>query len=143
MQQMQPGRIKIMNYFVGGFLSFLSIEDLRKRALSVWMLLIGGIGALIYSIKFLSIEDVVIGCIPGVLMIMVSKLLPKSLGMGDGVLVICYGMIYGWEMTCVWLMNSFLLVAVVGMIMGCICKNNKKELPFVPFMTVVHFGMFL
>ena len=52
-------------------------------------------------------------------------------------------MIYGWEKTCVWLMNSFLLAAVVGMIMGCTYKTNKKELPFVPFMTVVHYGMFL
>lgn len=132
-----------MNYIVGGFFSFLSIEDFRKKALPVRVLLIGGVAALIYCIKFLSIEAVVIGCLPGVLMVIVSKVLPKSLGMGDGILVIWYGMLYGWEKTCVWLMNSFLLAAVVGIIIGCICKNNKKELPFVPFMTVVHFGMFL
>ena len=132
-----------MDYIVGGFLAFLSIEDIRKRALPVWILLTGGLGVLIYSIKNLSIGVVVIGCVPGILMIVISKLLPKSLGIGDGVLVLGYGMIYGWEKACVWLVNSFWMVAIVGVIIGCIHKNKKIEIPFVPFMTAIHFGMFL
>jgi Flp pilus assembly protein protease CpaA len=132
-----------MNYIAGGFLAVLGIEDFKKKTIPVWMLLIGGISALIYCIKNLSIEVVLAGCIPGMLMILISKLLPKSLGIGDGVLVILYGMVYGWEKTCVWLMNSFLLVSVIGLIMGCIYKTHKLELPFVPFMTFVHLGMCL
>ena len=40
-----------MNYIAGGFLTFLSIEDIKKKALPVWMLLLGGIGCLIYGTK--------------------------------------------------------------------------------------------
>ncbi len=132
-----------MNYIAGVFLALLSMEDFKKKAIPVWMLLIGGIGALAYSLKNLSIGTVIVGCIPGALMILISKLLPKSLGIGDGILVVLYGMIYGWEKACVWLMNSFLLVAVIGLIVGCIYKSHKMELPFVPFMTIVHLGMCL
>ena len=132
-----------MDYIAGGFLAFLSMVDFKKKEIPVWMLLFGGIGVLIYSIKNLSMGAVLIGCFPGTLMILVSKLLPESLGMGDGVLVVLYGMVYGWEKTCVWLMNSFFLAAVIGLIIGCIYKRHKMDIPFVPFMTIVHLGICL
>ena len=109
----------------------------------MWVLLIGGVGAFIYGVKNLSIGAVFVGCIPGVLMILVSKVMSQSIGMGDGILVVLYGMVYGWEKTCMWLMNSFWLAAVIGLIIGWIYKKSKMELPFVPFMAVVHLGMCL
>lgn len=132
-----------MNYITGGFLAFLSIEDMRKKTLPVWVLLIGGIGCLIYGVKNLSVGVVFSGAFPGVLMIVVSRLMPQSIGIGDGVVTVLYGMLYGWEKTCVWLMNSFLLVAVVGIIVNCACRRKKAEIPFVPFLTAVHIGMCL
>ena len=53
-----------------------------------------------------------------------------------------YGMIYGWKRTSIWLMNSFLVAAVIGMIISCMCKKRRIELPFVPFLTAVHIGMY-
>ena len=76
-------------------------------------------------------------------MIAISKLLPQSLGIGDGILSVMYGMIYGWKRTSIWLMNSFLVAAVIGMIISCMCKKRRIELPFVPFLTAVHIGMYL
>ena len=132
-----------MNYIAGGFLTFLSIEDIKKKALPVWMLLLGGIGCLIYGTKNFGVGAVLMGMLPGVFMITISKLLPQSLGIGDGILSVMYGMIYGWKRTSIWLMNSFLVAAVIGMIISCMCKKRRIELPFVPFLTAVHIGMYL
>lgn len=132
-----------MEYIVSGFLVCLSIEDTRKKELPVWLLIVGGFGCFIYGVLQAGIGNMLIGMLPGIFMMVVSMVFPQSLGMGDGIVIVLHGMIYGWKKTCVWVANSFLIVACIGVIISCIKKKTRMELPFVPFLTVVYVGMCL
>ena len=132
-----------MNYIVGGYLLGLSIEDLRTKRLPMWILAIGCVGSCVYSVMTVGIAAAIIGGIPGAVLLIVSAVLPESLGIGDGVLAVIYGMLYGWSKTCIWLMLGFWAAAVVGLIFRLFKKEKRITIPFVPFLAVVHVGMCL
>lgn len=132
-----------MDLIVSGYLLELSIEDMRKRKLTLWILGIGFIGSVLYSFIYKGISGMVMGIIPGVILIILSVLLPQSIGIGDGMLAVIYGVVYGWQRACFWLICGFLLVAVFGVFVSLFHREKCSMLPFVPFLTLVHVGMCL
>ncbi len=131
-----------MNYIVGGCLAVLSIEDIRKQKVPVWSLVILLFSSIMYeALQQVSIIEAVLGAFPGILMMVLALLLPQSLGIGDGMLSVCYGLLYGWRRTCIWLMVSFLLAAVFGLFLKLFTKRRHISIPFIPFLALVHMGM--
>ncbi len=135
---------KIMNYIMTGYLLILSAVDIRYKKVPLAVIFCPMLFAGIYCIIYGDVTDIILGLFPGVCLCLVSLGLPGSLGMGDALLGITYGMLYGWKRTCLWFMFGLLSAAVIG-----VCtyprKNhrNKKELPLIPFLTIVHIGEFL
>lgn len=132
-----------MDLVIGGYLIGLSMEDMRRKKLSLWVLGIGGIGSFLYSIIYAGIFGVVAGSIPGVILLILSRLLPESVGAGDGILAVIYGVCYGWQKACIWLMFSFFAAAVFGVFFSFFRKEKSMKIPFVPFLALVHVGMCL
>ena len=131
-----------MNYIVGGCLAVLSIEDIQKQKVPVWALVILLFSSILYgALQQVSIIEAVLGTILGILMVVLALLLPQILGIGDGVLSVCYGLLYGWRRTCIWLMLSFLLAAVFGLLLKLFTKRRHISIPFIPFLFLVHMGM--
>lgn len=132
-----------MDLVVSVYLLELSIEDIRKKKLPLGILGIGFIGSVWYSFIYKGLSGTLIGIIPGVSLIILSLLLPQSIGIGDGILAVIYGVVYGWQRACLWLMCGFLLVAVLGIYISLFRRGKGSMLPFVPFLTLVHVGMCL
>ncbi len=132
-----------MNYLVGGYLIGLSIEDIKKQKLTIWMLLIFLVGGIAYGLMHIREQNLFLSIVPGMLLCALALQLPNSVGIGDGLLAIAYGSVYGWRKTCIWLMISFLLAAVFGLV-HCFRRHRKDlKVPFVPFLAIVHVGMCL
>lgn len=121
----------------------LGIEDLRTKTISLWLIVLAVFGSIIYGVYENGVIQSLIGMLPGILLVGLSFLQPEALGKGDGLIAIAYGNIYGWRNTCLWLMYSFLLVATIGLFARLVCPKSKKQLPFIPFMGIVHMGMCL
>ena len=83
------------------------------------------------------------GIAPGIVAAALATIYPKLLGIGDAILAIAYGSIYGWRQTSIWLMYSFWMVAIIGICVKLIVRRRHIEIPFVPFMTVAHLGLCL
>ena len=132
-----------MDLVFSGYLLGLSIEDIRKRKLSVWILGIGFAGSVLYGFVHNGLFEVLTGIIPGVFLFILSILLPHSVGLGDGILTIIYGVVYGWKQVCFWLICGFLLAAVFGVYISLFRKGMCRMIPLVPFLTLVHVGMCL
>ena len=133
-----------MSCVVGGCLAVLSIEDIRKKVLPVWILVILLLSSMAYGVgQYAGLLEIIFSVLPGIMLVVVALLLPKSIGIGDGILGICYGLVYGWKRTCIWLMLGFFLVAVFGVFLKLFFKTEYIRIPFIPFLTLVHVGMSL
>jgi len=132
-----------MNLLTSIVLLLFGIEDLRSRKISLWFLGLTILVAGIYGVYQYGIGHSTLGSIPGLLLFLLALLQKECIGMGDGLLAIAYGVLYGWRRVCVWLMFSFLLVAVVGVFVKVVTRKRKVQLPFIPFMGLVHMGMCL
>ena len=130
-----------MELYTSAFLSVLSIQDLRNRKISVWIVSLAILGSVIYSLTNYKQGNLFFDILPGCILCVLARLSSNQLGVGDGLVVIFYGLIYGWEKTCNWLMISFFLASVVGVVGAMSKKWHKIQIPFIPFLTLVHIGM--
>ena len=132
-----------MDYIMLGDLCILSILDVRSKKVPLVMLTVAMAAAILYGCKQGGFGYMILGVIPGILLCMVSICLPECLGLGDGLLGIVYGALYGWKQTCIWYLYGMFLAAVFG-----VCRNicfgisikRKETIPFIPMLTIVHIG---
>ena len=132
-----------MNLLVGAILVAFGIEDFRAKKISTWLLVLCVFVAGVYSIHRNGVWHSMLGIIPGVVLLLLGFLQPEMIGKGDGLLSIAYGSLYGWRKATLWLVFSFFAVAVVGVFVKVFPRKRNLQLPFMPFMCIVHWGMCL
>lgn len=108
------------------FLCLLSVEDLLERQISMKWIGILGITGLIYVFKM---EHMPV-FFPGIFLFLVSFFTREQIGYGDAFLVLVLGMWMNMGQLCYMLWTAAILSFVVA-----VCFQ-KKELPFVPFLTI-------
>lgn len=143
MQQVWAKGEFTVSYIIGGYILGLSIVDIKQKKLPLWILASGCIVSGIYSVIYLGLLSTTTGAIPGIALLIISFLLPQSVGKGDGLLAVIYGFLYGWIRTCVWLMLGFWCAAVFGLFCRFFSREKNLTIPFVPFLLLVHVGMCL
>lgn len=132
-----------MDYIVCGYLCLLSIVDIKYKKLPLWSLMLGVLGSMIYSVETFGIATMFFLMLPGIFLSIVAIVLPQSIGIGDGIIAVMYGMVYGWRKLSIWLMLAFGLAAITGVCYHLFSSKRKSMMPFVPFLGVVHIGMCL
>ena len=113
------------------------------KGVSFWLVVASILAAGVFGVYQNGLVHSLPGAVPGVLLCFLAVWQPKVLGKGDGLVAIAYGCLYGWRNTVIWLMYSFLLVAIVGVFAKVLSRKKRLQLPFVPFMSLVHMGMCL
>lgn len=118
-------------------LAVLSIEDLWKKQVSFWPLVVMGITGASLSIIGGAWEDwrIVLHFFPGCLVLGLSWLTKESIGYGDGLVILCLGCF----LTVIEILNlgmiSITLAGVVALFLLLIKKQGRKmQIPFVPFL---------
>lgn len=108
------------------FLVVLSIEDILEYEISMKWIGILGITGFIYSIwtKHTPVFWL------GILLLLFSYVTREQIGYGDGFLVLALGMWMNMEQLC-----NMLFIAVIVSFLAAVCFR-KRELPFVPFLTI-------
>ncbi len=132
-----------------GFLCYLSVLDIQRRRLPVWLLATGagaaagfvvyrmfwGIGPLMLSLA---------GAAVGVAFLGLSKVTDESFGYGDSIVIVGLGLYLGlWKLLCV-LMGAFGLSAIFSMVMMKTQNFQRKTtLPFIPFLGAAYIILLL
>lgn len=132
-----------MNVVFAIILVLFGIEDFRTQKLFLWPVIGMLILSAIYVVCTYPFMQYMLGAVPGGCLLALSLLHPETLGIADALVAIIYGLMFGWVQTCIWLMWSFLLVAIAGIFWKLLRKTKKIRLPFVPFMAFVQMGMCL
>ena len=113
-------------WYILGVLLWLTAEDIKEQMLSVKVIVFlgaSGIFDTLYSGHMPAWQ-------PGVLTLLAGKATKEGIGYGDGWLILSLGM---------WLtLKDLLFLLTVGMIFSVLygVLSGKKEMPFVPFLTV-------
>ena len=128
------------NVIMGVYLISLSYSDMKRRKLSVGVIVLGFLSALVFQ-AITGIESwraVAGGILTGFLFMGISRLTEEKIGYG--VLGTFLGM---WKLL-ILLLGAFGLAAAVSILLMIKRKFTRKSMiPFVPFLTVAYMGEML
>ncbi len=128
------------------FLTMFSVEDMRKKRISLWLVLVFLAAGIIFQAVTgkLTFLEVLGGASLGIFLLGISRATHEAMGYGDGLIFLATGVFLGiWE-------NFQLLFT--SLVMACIFsaiqmlfrkKSGKDEMAFVPFIWIsylVHLG---
>ena len=130
-----------MDFFVGGYLLVLSVEDVRYKKVSLWILIVSLVIAVCYSCAFSKDGIWFLNIVPGILLCILAAAVPKCLGLADGMLAIFYGILYGFRKTCLWMMIGLGLSAVCGVFWSIFKRRTHLQVPLIPFLAIAHMGI--
>ncbi len=82
----------------------------------------------------LSVFEVLMGTVPGLVMVIISLITRGALGMGDGLLICVTGLYLGFEMNIGVLLTALFMSAAFSAVLFLKKRNLKMEYPFVPFL---------
>lgn len=143
---MMQNRWMLFQIFFLLYLIILSCMDIRRRKLSLRVLLAGAPAAVISGIFASEIPAVLLiaGGAVGLGFLAVSRVSGEALGYGDSILITIMGTFLGfWNILSV-LMAAFLLAAVFSAVM--LARRGftrKSSFPFVPFLAAAYIGAVL
>ena len=117
-----------------------SIYDLYKKQLPLYLIFLSASFSMVYSIISVfaeeeSILSILLSLAPGLLMVAISLISMRSVGLGDGLLLIATGPVFGFGNLISAMMLAFFLSAVVSIFLLILKKADRKTgIPFIPFL---------
>lgn len=137
---------QISQWVCMGYLLGLSVCDIRKRNISVWLLFVGFVLAVCSQLiwKETSGRLCLAGALTGGVFLMISKVTGEAIGYGDSILILILGIYMGiWDLLLL-LTTAFFLAAVFAVIaLGLRHFQKKTVIPFIPFLGVGYFIILL
>lgn len=131
----------VTNTLMAAVMTVCSIADIKRKEISIRFFVILGsiavIGCFLNSgqINFM----VVAGVVPGICMIIISKITDQSIGYGDGIILTEIGLLTGIGKGMLILAVALAVAGVFSLGMVVIKKVNKRyKIPFVPFLTIAY-----
>lgn len=129
----------IQAYVLLGALGVHSVEDIRRRKITVNVSLFFAMVAILLHLVFQNetIYQMLLGMLPGIAVLLLSVLTGGKIGMGDGVVMMLAGLYLGFYQALLLLFLAFFLAGIFGWYLLTVCRwNRNKRLPFVPFLFV-------
>ena len=117
-------------------LSFLSIEDIRTKQLSVTGILFLGVGLFLCRLwegtEFLPMA---LGVVPGLLAMLLAVATKEQIGLGDGLVLVALGFGNDIGKLLGMLFAAFFLSGIWAVLLLIVKKIGKKQsFPFLPFL---------
>lgn len=113
------------------------IADLRSRQFCVFPVIIISILLSLIQLfcKDVTILDILMGVIPGMVIWLFSRWSRGAIGEGDAFVIGGLGMMIGWRSVCMVCLMACLMCACIGICLIIGRKAGRKtELPFIPFL---------
>lgn len=122
------------------FLSVNSYQDIRKGQIFLRVTAVYGLlGVLYIYLNRQSLMLLLLGAVPGVLLVCIGKASGGALGLGDGLAVLVCGIYMGIWKAVEFITMALLLAAVwAGFLMLIKKKGRKASFPFVPFLLAAY-----
>lgn len=120
-----------------GYLGWLSLCDIRKKAIPLWMLAVGGLPVLLGLLRNEWKSGIITALLPGALLLLLS-LLTNTIGKADGIVLMLLGSAYTdgriWLLLCL----SLIYIFLYSMILYISKKDLKRRIPYIPFLLIAY-----
>ena len=123
-------------------LALAAVRDIRKKAVTAGLILICALTSVLDVILLLCTDGTTlaaagISLIPGVIMLLISKVTGQGLGYGDGLMALCVAPALGIQKAALGLILAVFLCGILSMFLLVLKKaKGKTKIPFLPFMAV-------
>ncbi|MCR4932822.1 MAG: prepilin peptidase [Lachnospiraceae bacterium] len=117
----------------------MAVKDIKYRKINGYICLVMIMVSFLIRVKIKHDADftILLDLIPGVLMYVLSKLSPRSIGEGDALVLIFIGSVVGYMKEMQFLIISVFLAGLIALILFALKKVDRDtKLPFVPFLSV-------
>ena len=108
--------------------------DIKTKMIPVTAVMIAAASVLLYRFYIgVGIRELVIGLIPGALLLVLAFVTRESIGTGDGMMLCIVGLFCGWRQSLAIFGMALVLSALLSIIL-LVCRKagRKTELPFLP-----------
>ena len=108
--------------------------DIKTKMIPVTAVMIAAASVLLYRFYIgVGIRELVIGLIPGALLLVLAFVTRESIGTGDGMMLCILGLFCGWRQSLAIFGMALVLSAILSIIL-LVCRKagRKTELPFLP-----------
>lgn len=120
----------IMLIALTGFAAY----DMKTKTVPVIAVAFVAASALLYRLCMgIGVLELILGLIPGVVLLMLAFATKESIGTGDGLVLCVLGLFCGWRQ-CLAIFGMALVLSAILSIILLICRKagRKTELPFLP-----------
>lgn len=132
-----------LKIIMGIGLGILSVIDIKKKRIPVWMVSLLAIICFIlkYIVESSTIGiGIVLSFLPGIVLLILAICSDGKIGIGDGLVVCILGIGYTLEEIISMLGISFFFTAICSIGLLIVKKADRKtELPFLPYLFIGHF----
>ena len=111
-----------------------AVYDIKNKMIPTMAVKIITAGVLAYRLCIgIEIRELIIGLIPGILLLLLAFATRESIGTGDGLILCVLGLFCGWRQ-CLAIFGMALLLSALLSIILLLCHKagRKTELPFLP-----------
>ena len=111
-----------------------AVYDIKNKMIPTMAVKIITAGVLAYRLCIgIEIRELIIGLIPGILLLLLAFATQESIGTGDGLILCVLGLFCGWRQ-CLAIFGMALLLSALLSIILLLCHKagRKTELPFLP-----------
>lgn len=125
-----------MRLVAGGFLLLLTGYDIRYKTIPVIPVIVMGGMLLTYRVwNGTGWMELLGGCLPGVIFLLISLLTREKIGSGDGLVLLALGCGFAIEEVVGIVGMALFFAAIVAIVLLVVKKASRKtEIPFVPFL---------
>lgn len=122
-------------------LGITSVSDIKSREIPGWLLICCGVlsaGKVIFLLTRgeLSVPEMALSLLPGLVLLALAYLSRQGVGYGDGLLALCIGPAVGAPALLTGMCVAIIVSGLFsGMLLATRKVGRKAKIPFVPFMT--------
>ena len=117
----------------------MAVKDIKYKKINGYICLVMIMVSFLIRVKIKQDANftILLDLIPGLLMYVLSKLSPRSIGEGDALVLIFIGSVVGYMKEMQFLIISVFLAGLIALILFVLKKVDRDtKLPFVPFLSV-------
>ena len=119
------------------YLGKISLCDIRKRTIPVWLLFLGSL-LVITDICIMGWETgMIIEMVPGIILLLLTKM-TKAVGMADGIVLIQLGSICRDGQAFLIFCLSLIYIFLYSMILYISKKDPKSRIPYIPCLLIAY-----
>lgn len=125
---------------LGIWLGIQGVMDFKYKEIPLWFTLLGGVVGIVICVREeRTVFEVLVSCLPGLVVIFFSWMTKEIIGYGDGIVLLVMGFYLSLSQVLSVGMFAVFIAGIVALILLTVFqKKGSYRIPFIPFLTLAY-----